>query len=247
MSTTKIYGTWDSPPQVDLPDHEQQLIGLWHNLAIQNEGTAEFVANNRMTQRKNEFIEMAQLFRRVNPRIIAEIGIAQGGTLAAWAKLARKDAHFIAIDRDPNDALPRHGEAVSPHIYNGPIKGMTEQGGGLYHLFLPTQRVDVIRGWTTDPEAKTAFLKALGDDKIDWMTHDASHEASMFHQDFEWMWPLISEGGVLMSHDIQPSKVPSLNKGIEWERIKREEEYSAVYEYRGNRDSDSMGIGILIK
>lgn len=244
--TDKIYGTWDSPPQ-DLPDHEQQLVGLWHNLAVQNEGTAEFVANNRLTQRKNEFIELAQLFRRVRPRVIAEIGLAQGGTIAAWFKLARPDAKFLVIDRDCNDCLPRPGEPVSPHIYGGPIKGMTEQGGGVYHLKQPTQDLHVIWGWTTDPVAKQKFLDALGGDKIDWMFHDASHEASMFHQDFEWMWPLIADGGVLASHDIQPSTVPNITKSIEWERIKREETYSAVYEWRGNQHSDSYGVGALIK
>ena len=246
MSTEAIYGSWNDPLP-NLLDHEHQIVNLWHCLAVQHEQSADYMANNSLTQRKNEFIELAQLFRRANPRVIAEIGLAQGGTIAAWFKLARADAKFITIDRDPNDCRPRPGEPVHPSIYNGPIKGMTEQGGGVYHLKKPTQDLHVIRGWTTDPEAKAAFLKALGDDKIDWLTHDASHGEKMFHEDFQWMWPLIAEGGVFMSHDIQPSADPKITKNIEWERIKREEDYSAVYEFRGNRDSDSMGIGILIR
>lgn len=246
MSTENIYGGWNYPLP-NISDHESQLTELWHALAIQNEGTADYMANNSLTQRKNEFIELAQLFRRANPRVIAEIGLAQGGTIAAWFKLARPDAKFITIDRDPNDCRPRPGEPVHPSIYRGPIRGMTEQGGGVYHLKQPTQDLHVISGWTHDPVAKQKFLDALGDDKIDFMMHDASHQAEMFHEDFQWMWPLISEGGILASHDIQVSTVPNITKHIEWDRIKREEAYSAVYEYRGSKDSDSFGIGVIIK
>ncbi len=245
MGTETIYGSWNAPP-ANLPEHEKELMDLWHSLAIQNEGQPNYEANNSMTQRKNEFIELAQIFRRVNPRVIAEIGLAQGGTIAAWARLARPDARFITIDRDPNDCRPRPGDPINPAIYRGRL-AMTEQGGGVYHLMRPGQRVSVIRGWTYDPEAKRQFLEALGGRKIDFMFHDASHQAEMFHADFEWMWPLIEEGGVLASHDIMPSVVPGITKSVEWERIRKEETYSALYEWRGSRDGDSFGIGAIIK
>lgn len=166
--------------------------------------------------------------------------------MAAWSRLARPGARFITIDRDPNDCRPRPGDPVHPSIYQGPM-AMTEQGGGIYHLMLPGQRIDVIRGWTSDPEAKQKFLDALGDDKIDFMFHDASHSAEMFHEDFQWMWPLIACGGIFATHDIQVSVVPGITKSIEWERIKREEDYSAVYEWKEGRHGDSFGIGALIK
>lgn len=246
MSTERLYGSRNEPLP-DLRGHFQFIDNLWHVLAAQNEGTADYMPNNMLCQRKNEFLELAQLVARQRPRVVAEIGVAQAATLAAWMRLSHPNAKFICIDRDVNDALPRPGEPVHPSIYNGPIRGMTEQGGGVYHLVLPGQTLHVINGWTYEPGAKEKFLNALGDDKIDLLFHDASHQAEMFAEDFKWMWPLVAEGGMLCSHDIQPSSVPNITKSIEWERIKREETYSAVYEWRGGTGSDSFGLGCLIK
>jgi len=175
------------------------------------------------------------------------VGSAQGGTLAGWCFLGEPDALIIAIDRDCNDCRPRQGEPVHPRIASGTQHMMTCEGGGMHALAKHSQRVVPISGWSFDPTTIEILLETLGGRKIDWMFHDASHQPEKFARDFQIYYPLITDGGVFVSHDIMPCKDPNSNKSIEWGRIKAEEEYSALFEFRGNRTDDSMGIGILIK
>ena len=82
---------------------------------------------------------------------------------------------------------------------------------------------------------------------VDFLFHDASHEATMFAKDFELYWPLVSDGGIFAAHDIAPSASAQCNKSDEWERIKRDECYSFCYEYKPHPNTTEMGIGVLMK
>lgn len=186
------------------------------------------------------------LFYRMQPKIVVEVGVAQGGTFAGWCKLASHDATLIAIDRCLDDARPRPGDPVHPAIYSGPLAS-TSNGGGIYHLRQFGQRIIGINGWSYEPHVMEKLLAELDGRKIDFLFNDASHSASMFAQDFKLYWPLVADGGIFATHDIMKSAHPDCDKNTEWERIKREEEYSACYEFLGSRHDDSMGIGVLIK
>lgn len=235
------------PPHLDA--YDLRLQNLWHSLAAQNVGSADFVPNSGLSQRKNEIIQLWDVYLRARPRIVLEVGTAQGGTFAAWCKLGREDATLISIDRDLNDCWPRPGNPVHPSIYSGPL-AMTQAGGGVYHLRKSNQKIFGISGWTTDQRTIDRLhevLDELGGEKIDFCFHDASHEASMFQKDFEWIWPLIADGGIFASHDICPSDDPKCNKGEEWKRIIQSTEHSSLYEFRCGQREQNMGIGVLIK
>jgi len=245
MSLENLYGTMNQMrPDVNHLDRELQL--LWSRLAPQNIGTPEFQPNNGLSQRKNEIIELWKLFKFQSPKIILEIGTAQGGTFAGWCQLASNDATIISIDRCVDDCRPRPGDPVHPVI--SPHSHLTtSQGGGTYHLGREGQRIFAINGWSHEDSTLQALDTALMGRKIDFIFHDASHSKEMFEVDWKLYWPYIADGGVFSAHDVMPSSHPDCDKSAFWQKIRETEEYSAIYEYFSNRKLDSMGIGVVIK
>jgi len=244
MSTSRIYGEWNKTGRWE--EEKNRAWWLWHRLAAQNEGRADFEPNNGLSQRKNEIIELWALYARMAPMVVVEIGVAQGGTFAAWCDLGNENATIIGIDRDVNDCRPRPGDPIHPDIFAGKAES-TSNGGGMHVYRRANQQVIPINGWTHDSYVYDRLMNVLSGRKIDFLFHDASHEANMFEADFKRFWPLVSEGGVFAVHDIMPSANPECNKSVEWSRIRAAEDYSALYEYRGARTDDSLGIGVLIK
>lgn len=244
MGTETIYGTWDIPKNSD--PVEDQMQWLWHRLAAQHVGTPHQQNNSGLSQRKNEIIELWHLFRRKRPVFVVEIGTSQGGTLAAWCRLAPPAALIVSIDRCVDDCRPRPNDPVHSDISRHSEK-YTTQGGGAHYLKQPNQTLVAINGWSYDGHVMDKLLAALRGNKIDFLFDDASHSAEMFKVDFDLYWPLIADGGIFASHDICPSAHPDVTKALHWEWIKKNVDYSACYEYRGQKDCDSLGIGVLIK
>jgi predicted O-methyltransferase YrrM len=242
---TSLFGDWEHPRMIG--DYlSEKVQGLFHALAAQSVGTPQFQPNSGMSQKKDQFCMLATLVNFLRPKVIMEVGVAQGGTLAAWCQLAPPDATIIALDKDLNDCRPRPGDPVHPSIYNGSLK-MTSDGGGIYHLKQKGQTMIGINGWTHDPRVQEEVKTKLNGRTIDFCFHDASHSARMTREDMTWIWPLISPGGVLALHDIQPSAHPDCDKCVAWQEMKDTLDYSARYEFCGSRHDDSMGIGILVK
>jgi cephalosporin hydroxylase len=243
MSTSRIFGTLDDLPEDGTVD---RFIHLFHKLAPQNVGTPNQVNNFGLTQRIHEIIPLWELYVRMQPRIVLEVGTAQGGSFASWCHLGRNGSTIIAIDRSLDDSRPRPGESVDKMFFNGTPR-MYSQGGGIKSLAQRGQTVIGINGWTHDPAVQEELKRVLNHRKIDWVFHDASHSARMYEEDVEWMWPLLDKGGVWASHDIMPSSHPDCNKS-EYHQVMRDTfDYSAMYEFRGSRSDDSMGIAAFIR
>jgi cephalosporin hydroxylase len=240
-------------------EEDQILQDLWHRLAPQYEDDTMQVLtepNNGLTQKKNEIIEVWRVFRRLRPKVILELGIAQGGSFAGWCELAPEDAFFIAMDQAIEDCRPRPGDPIHPkigrmqEIIDGTLTTkLSGSGGGVHHLKkYPTQTIEVIRGWSFEKMAQDRVLKVLDGRKIDFMFHDASHEASMFQRDYDFFWPLMAEGGVMAVQDIAYSSNPDVTKPQVWEQIKRNGDHHTCYEYAmADHMNQSMGIGLLFK
>ncbi len=242
MSTERIYGTWENPSA-----NADALENLFHSLAAQGVGTLNQRNNSGLTQRKPEIIALWELYLRARPKVVVEIGVAQGGSFAAWCVLGQPDATIIGIDRDCNDCLPRRGENVHPSIAPQKSHPMSNQGGGIFALGKHQQMIHAINGWSTDESTISQLKELLGDRKIDWLWTDSSHDESMFAKEFEMYYPLVVEGGVFCTHDIQYSSHPDVSKWAEWERLKLNSDYSAMFEFRGSPSDESLGIGVLIK
>jgi predicted O-methyltransferase YrrM len=224
----------------------ERILGLFHTLAAQSVGTPQFQPNSGLSQQKDQFCFLATLFHFAQPKLIVEVGTAQGGSFAAWCELAPPDATLIAVDRCLDDCRPRPGDPVHSSVYHGPLRS-TSEGGGIHHLKKKGQKVIGINGWTHDPKTQEQLMSALNGRKIDFLFHDASHSAHMTREDMVWMWPLVAEGGILALHDIQPSAHPDCDKSVAYQEMVETLDYSARYEFCGNRNDDSMGVGIIIR
>lgn len=236
MGVEKVFGAWSTPPETGVQDG---LSLLWHKLVSHPDAP-----NFGMTQRRPEITMLWELFRRANPEVILEIGVAQAGTFCGWCQLAREDAIIIAVDRDVNDARPRPGDPV-PWICPNPTK-YTTQGGGIHYCNKGRQTIHAINGWSYEQKTLDQVMKALNGRKVDFMFCDSSHRADMFEKEFNMYWPLVADGGIYSTHDIQKSTAPDVTKGEYWDWIKNNVQYSALFEFRGPPGSDSMGIGALI-
>jgi predicted O-methyltransferase YrrM len=245
-----IYGQFNKPKNEN--DRYEQL---WHKLAPQYEDDTMKVlvtANLGMTQKKHEIIELWQLFDRMQPHVILEIGIAQGGTFAGWCQLAPDDALIIGIDRNPDDCNPRAGgHIIHRDIDNrfGCLLVSTSNGGGAYRLKRreSNQRIEIIKGWSYEETVMKRLLEVLDGKKIDWIFHDASHSEEMTSKDYELYWPLVSPGGAMAFHDISYSSVPEVSKWKWWrKRYELKLNYYVCYSYEMGVDQ-SMGIGVLFK
>lgn len=244
MSTERIYGGWSHAPDGET---HNVFFNLWEQLSAQP-GSPNF----GLTQRKNEIIELWQLYVRAKSRVVVEIGVAQGGTFAGWCTLAHMFVNdpitLIGIDRDLNDCRPRPGDPGNPAI-NCTTKTlrMTCDGGGIFDLGKFGQYLHGINGWSHEPRVMEELLRILDGRKIDFLFHDASHSSDMFARDWQLYWPLVAEGGIFASHDINWSQDPKCDKKTAWEEIKRTATYSACYEYLPHPSVSEMGIGVLIK
>lgn len=245
MSTERIFGGWDTSPN-EGEGAMDELIYLWHMLAAQQIGKPDFQPNLGLSQRKAEIVMLWSLFQRARPRVIVEIGVAQGGTLAGWCQLATWPCTIIAIDRDLNDCRPRPGDPVHAAIYDGPLK-LSSEGGGCCSLVKPHQKFFGLQGWSFQPEMVAAVEKVLNGQRIDWLFSDASHASEMFTQEFDAYWPMVSDGGVLCSHDINWSADPKCDKQKAWHEITRSAEYSARFEFHPHISVSEMSIGVLIR
>lgn len=246
MSTENIFGGWNNP-SVSFPKADAMLQTLWHALAAQTDSSGSIVqANSGLSQRKHEIMMLWKLFLWANPKVVVEIGVAQGGTFASWCALADPSATLIAIDRDLNDCRPRPGDPVNPIIASPATLKLSRDGGGVYHLAWFNQKVVGITGWSYAPHVLEELKLVLAGRKVDWLWHDASHEANMARRDYELYRPFMAPGSIMAFHDIQESKVPECNKSEWWAQVKRDGDYSACFEFRGSKSDDSMGIGVLI-
>lgn len=250
-----IYGSFNVPR---LNDKYEQL---WHKLAPQytdDKMTQLAKHNNGITQKKNEIIELWQLFYRMQPKIILEIGVSQGGTFAGWCQLAPDDALIIGIDRSVNDCRP-HPEVIWLGAPCGPVHPditcqdelkNTSNGGGMYALKRrgSNQNIVPINGWSYEDSVMKQLLDVLDQRKIDFCFHDASHLYDMTVKDFDIFWPLIAPGGVMAFHDIAYSSSEGSTKWKWWREIQHNGPQFASYTYELNDKWDAnMGIGVLFK
>jgi cephalosporin hydroxylase len=242
MSTERIFGGWDTPTY-----DGDQLTLLWHLLAAQKVGTPDQINNCGLSQRRAEITMLWELYRRAKPKVVVEIGVAQGGTWAGWCYLGDTDALLIGIDRSTNDCRPRAGESVSAQLATPNLMDrMTSNGGGMYAYAKGNQRIVPINGWSYSPAVLEELTLVLKGRKIDWLFHDASHAADMARKDYALYRPFMAEGSVMAFHDIQPSAHPDCNKSEWWAEVKEAGDYSAIFEFLGPKNADSMGIGVII-
>ncbi len=123
---------------------------------------------------------LLEFLASLKPRILVEIGTADGGTLFLFSTIAAPDAVIISVD----------------------IRNLAYRRA-LYHEFIGgRQEVRLLRGHSHSEEMLRSVKAILGNDLIDFLFIDSDHTYEAVKKDFELYWPLVRQGGVIAFHDI---------------------------------------------
>jgi predicted O-methyltransferase YrrM len=125
--------------------------------------------------------QLAQLVAEIDPRYIFELGIAHGGSTAVLAELAPR-AKVVSIDVSPDPVEP-----LADHIR-------------LHHL---DDRVRPYYGVDQgDRRRLVEIIEAeFGDEPIDLVIDDASHQLDLTLASFEELYPRLAPGGCFVLED----------------------------------------------
>ena len=182
----------------------------------------------RLEQVPKEISQLLRILVRHKPRIVLEIGTANGGTLFLLSKVATPDAILMSIDL-------REGSF----------------GGGYPKWKIPfytsfatnAQKVFLIEG---NSHEYTTFLKMkriLGDKKLDFLFIDGDHTYEGVKRDFRMFYPLVREEGIIAFHDIvehSPESKCEVSKF--WNEIKHNYKCNEIIK---DRNQKWAGIGVL--
>jgi len=174
-------------------------------------------------QSQYEIYNLLQVLVQQRPKILLEIGSANGGTLFLFCYIASEDATLISLDID--NVLWK--KLLFKYFSRG------------------KQKIVVIKGNSHDPKIFNTIKKILGNCKIDFLFHDADHSYEGVKKDFEMYSPLVRKGGIIAFHDIVTNGVIcSYGWDVSkfWNEIKNMYNYIEIIE---NKNQITGGIGIL--
>lgn len=158
------------------------------------------------TQVKYEIVKLLELAHTIHPRVILEVGTADGGSLFLFTRVAQPDATIISID------LPGGKFGGGYPKWKIPIyKAFAREG----------QRVFLIREDSHNPNTLEKVKSILKGEKVDLLFIDGDHTYEGVKKDFEMYSPLVKKGGIIALHDICSGPKESVGGvPIFWNEIK---------------------------
>jgi predicted O-methyltransferase YrrM len=198
--------------------------------------TFDFLINNffrtlASMQIREEFLALLAVFKEAKPRVVMEIGTANGGTLFCFSKLAPADATLISID------LP-NGE------FGGGYPSWKEP---VYRQFSkPNQELFLLREDSHTEQTLQKVKKILNGRKIDFLFIDGDHTYEGVKRDFELYSSLVNEHGVISFHDVAPNGIEENAGNVKkfWKELKDKREF-ACKEFINDIRQGGCGIGVL--
>ncbi len=195
---------------MDSPSYSESLI-------IAN--TAVF--QKKAIQKPEELAQLHQLITKTQPKIIVEIGSAQGGTAWMWEQTSAEK--IILID------LP-----FGIHGGGEPVQSISS-------------RMQILHGNSHHVSTKNKLLKLLGDTKIDFLFIDGDHSEYGVKRDYELYSSLVAPDGIIAFHDIvYHINCPDVEVYKLWELLKKSTDYYHA-EYITPSIPSWGGIGVLQK
>jgi predicted O-methyltransferase YrrM len=181
-------------------------------------------------QVQSEVSELLEIINRMKPKVILEIGTANGGTLFLFSHVAPDVATVISID-------------LSGGRFGG---GYPAWRTLLYKSFaLPGQKIHLLRADSHKRDTLEQVKLILGGSgrEIDFLFIDGDHTYEGVKRDFEMYSPLVKKGGIVAFHDIVPH--PS-ETGCEvsklWEEMKSRYNHLELVK---DQSQNWAGIGII--
>lgn len=182
----------------------------------------------KLYQKIDEIIEFLKIYKKMNPKLILEIGTYDGGTLFFLSKFANPNATIITID------LPiiRQGVGYSPTKLPF-YKSFKSRKQKLYFIRDNSQSITAVK----------KVKKILKNKKIDVLFIDGDHTYKGVKKDFKNFNPFVKKGGLIALHDIVEHP-QDLNCEVYkfWNEIKEKYEYKEII-YQ--KEQKWAGIGVL--
>jgi len=184
----------------------------------------------RPIQIKEEIQELLRILWEIKPKVVVEIGTANGGTLFLFSRVASDDAIIISID------LPGGKFGGGYPLWRIP----------LYKSFaLRKQKIFLIRADSHHQSTLDTVKRILNGRKVDFLFIDGDHTYEGVKQDFKMYSPLVRKGGIIAFHDIVPGPKENVG-GVPkfWQEIKRKYKYKEIVK---DWNQKGYGIGLIIK
>lgn len=178
-------------------------------------------------QEPHEILALSSLLQKQRPKVVLEIGTAQGGSLFLFSKLADPQALIISID------LP-DGK------FGG---GYKSYKSAFYESFATSkQQMCLLRADSHSAETFERVKEILNGKKIDFLFIDGDHTYNGVRSDFNQYAQLVEENGLIGFHDIVSSTQECEVKKF-WEETKRN--YKVTTEFINSPNQKFCGIGLL--
>ena len=180
------------------------------------------------SQYRSEILQLATLLQQRKPRVVVEIGTANGGTLCIWCALAEPQAVIVSID------LPGG-------VHGG---GYPRWKSLIYRRFAqPRQSLHLLRVDSHLPATRDQLKSILPPEGIDFLFIDGDHTYDGVKKDFEMYSPLVRRGGLVAFHDIC-THLPDAGCAVDefWSEIRIQHK---AWEFVKNPEQHCYGIGVL--
>ena len=190
----------------------------------------KFFENIKPLQIRSEFLNLLDICREQKPKIILEIGTANGGALFCFCKLAPDDGTIISID------------LTGGNFGGGYPKWKTP----IYQAFKKeNQKLYLLREDSHKQETLDKLKNILQSRKIDFLFIDGDHSYFGVKKDFEMYSPLVKIGGMVAFHDIvQGPEQEAGGVHVFWKEIKGNYKNEEIIKDKKQGGAD---IGILYK
>ena len=168
-----------------------------------------------------EYSVALELYRRVHPESVLEVGTYHGGTLYHWLTNARPGTRVVSVDSYAVGVDNRH----------------------LYDEWVPDGvELTVLCG---DSHAAETVEEVSKHAPFDWCFIDAGHYYDEVLADWNAYRPFVAEYGVVLFHDILPPTLahPEIEVARLWEEIKAE--YPCL-EIVADQTAEWGGIGVVL-
>lgn len=181
-------------------------------------------------QVREEIEELLKILNSAKPKVILEIGTANGGTLFLFSRVASEDAIIISID------LPGGKFGGGYPKWKIPLYKSFEK---------KNQRIYLIRENSHKQEALEKVKKILNDKRVDSLFIDGDHSYEGVKRDFEMYSPLVRKGGIIAFHDIVPGPEENVG-GVPrfWQEIKQKYKHKEIVK---DWNQKGWGIGVIYK
>lgn len=183
-------------------------------------------------QKVEEFAPLLSLLDIHKPKIILEIGCGNCGSTWAFSKLDSVE-HIIVVD------LPAGNWGGNPKdVTEGRLRGIAQNSKA---------KITFVSGNSQNSECYSEVLKALADEKVDFLFIDGDHSYDGVKTDFMTYSPLVSKPGLIGFHDIAEHAPET---GCEVERFWKEVMTSGIPEsdyqtFIQKTEPSWGGIGII--